>query len=561
MCAQESRMTAGFPRQEDGVGAVGTLGPDRWGIRDVPWLWGTRVKILFVIDGRVSLGRGYEFGLGLVLDTLRDRSFGWWLRFEVDVRRRDTNPAAPSSLDNFRFDQPGFSIDDYDQIWFFGDLPGIISNDPDVPDQVIEREENCPLSNKELRLVAGWMEHGGGVFAAGDHSLLGASMCSRIPRVRSMRKWLHAQGVPSFEGLDRHETLQQVLLGGYGTESDRVPQPIAPVYRRWISNDGISAHPLLSGEAGVIDRFPDHMHEGAVINEDDVIFDQPLGIPGYDREEYPVVPLETEPDIGSNEPTGFRPRPRVIAHGWTTHIEAFPRRFALISVYDGEPADIGRVVVDSTWHHWFSVNLIGFQDEAPGVYRGMQNYYRNVGLWLATPQQRASMLFAAVWGVVVGSQPGLFSPQQSVWDAGKRVVDVVGRTAPQCILAELVAPFLTELRNEQNRTIDEAIIPAAPVLPLEPMFTQAILGGIARQYVDLGQHHILEEVRGRSTTVDADAIRAKGLAGVADAQRELVAMLAETAANITARHDALSTELARTTIQRIPITTGPESHD
>jgi hypothetical protein len=50
-----------------------------WGIGLGPWAWATRVRILFVIDGRITIGRGSdEFGLGLVLDTLRDPSFAWW---------------------------------------------------------------------------------------------------------------------------------------------------------------------------------------------------------------------------------------------------------------------------------------------------------------------------------------------------------------------------------------------------------------------------------------------------------------------------------------------------
>ncbi len=67
----------------------------------------------------------------------------------------------------------------------------------------------------------------------------------------------------------------------------------------------------------------------------------------------------------------------------------------------------------------------------------MQNYYRNVGLWLATPEQRAAMLIAATWGA--GRQaPSAFSHALSIWEIGERVVDVIGRTAPQCIVSELV---------------------------------------------------------------------------------------------------------------------------
>ena len=91
-----------------------------WGISPPPWLWGVRLRILFVTDGRITAGYGAdEFGLGLVLDTLRDPAFAWWVRFEVDVVDRDT-------ANGFRFTKRGFDIDDYDG-WFFGDWPGEVT--------------------------------------------------------------------------------------------------------------------------------------------------------------------------------------------------------------------------------------------------------------------------------------------------------------------------------------------------------------------------------------------------------------------------------------------------
>ena len=88
------------------------------------------------------------------------------------------------------------------------------------------------------------------------------------------------------------------------------------------------------------------------------------------------------------------------------------KRFGLVGAYDGDSVGIGRVVVDSTWHHWFSYNLHGFQAANPAMYELMQAYYRNVGLWLATPAQRQSMVVAASWGIVV-SDPMAF-PAASV---------------------------------------------------------------------------------------------------------------------------------------------------
>lgn len=543
-----------------------------WGIGDVPWLWGTRIRILFVIDGRVSEGSGAEeFGLGPVLNTLRNRWFAWWVRFSVQVVRRD----PPSS---FRFTQDGFDPDTFDQIWFFGDWPGLDANPPTVTDDIIDRPQYSPMGDDELKILAEWMERGGGVFAAGDHSLLGASMCSRIPRVRTMRKWTRAQGVPSFADEDRHETLVHSAQGALAQEGDRWPQLIYPVLRFDTTvpfNLGGIPHPLLCGEHGVIDHFPDHMHEGSVVEDEDVELDRPLGIPGFDGVEYPTAPLVIGPthDIsaaahgglaglaggpGPGEvagPFGIRPRPHMVAHGLTTNRDAQPKRFGLIAAYDGDAAEVGRVVVDSTWHHWFSMNLVGFRDEAPGFYRGMQNYYRNVALWLATPEQRASMLLAATWGVLVGKQPGAFSQSMRIWELGERVVDVIGRTAPQCIVSELVAAVAVR-RSGREPGVGAAMADRPILMPGASIVNQAIVGGIASGLLDSAHRHIVERALGRDSRLDEDSIRRGGLDGIGAGKRALGELVAQSAAVLAGLADELSDRSGGGLAGEIPVGPG-----
>jgi hypothetical protein len=521
-----------------------------WGI-DWPnwphWPWTTRIRILVVIDGRITKGSGRsEFGLGLALQTLRDISFAYWVRFLVTVEDRDTG---------FRFTNAGFDIGRYDQVWFFGDWPGIDANRVGVPDSIIEKEAYGPMQPAELQIIAAWMNNGGGVFAAGDHTLLGASMCHKIPRVRSMRKWTHAQGVPSFEGPDRHETLVDVPDADSleDMEHDQYPQRIFPVFRRdsdWPLVFGHWPHPILCGKDGVIGHFPDHMHEGAVVEDNDVVVTDKL-LPGAATDEYPIIPIVVDPGATAGPPIGGdpsdinRPRPQVIAHGLTTHrpavleesiigghsppVRATPTRFAMIGVYDGDPVEVGRVVVDSTWHHWFSYNLVGLRDLAPGYYRNMQSYYRNIGLWLATPAQRASMLVWATWGALVGSQPGLFDPALGVYGMGERAVDVIGRTAPQCIVSELVGVLIRDRLATANAHF-RSTTPWEPALrPPVAMINRAIVGGIAIGMFDLVKHHITERARGRTPDIAPEEIRARGIEGIAIGTRELQATLATAA--------------------------------
>jgi hypothetical protein len=506
----------------------------KWGVLPGPWLWATHLRILFVLDGRIDSGRTSGcFGLGLVLDTLRDNSFAWWVRFEIDVVRRDDGVqrlCAPDSPDespasfNFRLTNAGFDIDEYDQIWFFGDFP---SNNPDDPSDA----KYSPLDNAELKLLAEWMDRGGGVFATGDHANLGASMCSRIPRVRTMRKWTAAQGVPPQHGPGRHETTQgaQGTVTTYAEEEDAVPQTIEPVYRPTATSIALRTwvpHPLLCARDGVIDRFPDHMHEGEVIAGDAVQLDQPLAIPGYAGVEYPAAV----------DPAESRPRPQVVAYGRTTpqwqHEDGpvNPKRFPLIGAYDGDPAGIGRVVVDSTWHHWFSVNLHGLRDLNPPVYGHMQAYYRNVALWLATPAQRDSMLFASAWGVVV-SDPMAFpmALRRNLWQVGEKAVDVIGRTATQCTLWGLVVNRL-DTKAVDGMSVPTALPPANPHPGVPPeLVVRAVVGGVATSLLEPALEY--HEARGRKRRLlDPELIARRAVEGVELGHRALLAAVRESAA-------------------------------
>ena len=177
-----------------------------------------RLKILMVVDGypgsflNISFSDSY-FGLATVADTLRNNP-EWWVKFDVTRAHRQTdsfkpNPATEPLLharygphfEGFRFTQPGFDINQYDQVWFFGAR----SNPNDT-----ER-----LSDAELEIIARWMDtKKGGVFATGDHADLGASLCARLPRARSMRRWTNTAApnvvpmpVPQNSGPNRHDTL------------------------------------------------------------------------------------------------------------------------------------------------------------------------------------------------------------------------------------------------------------------------------------------------------------------------------------------------------------------
>jgi hypothetical protein len=561
------------PQQPGGLAngvADATLDDDTsrlWGITRGPWLWAARVRILFVIDGRVLTTKSVRtFGLGLLLDTLRDESFAWWVRFEIDIAKREGRQVVIQSpgpyglkYSGFRFDQAAFDLDDYDQVWFFGDRPGKEADDAGVGDEIIRLARNHPLVDAELKIVATWMDGGGGVFAAGDHSLLGASMCSRIPRVRTMRKWTHAQGVPTFGGTTRHETLQPGTTTDVDVrEEDVFGQPIEPVFQTIGSPPFVLSrrpHPLLCAGGKVIDTFPDHMHEGEVIEDDDVELRRPLDIAGYDRDEYPLeLPIE-QPAAARGESGGGlkRTRPRVIAHGTTTNPENPGKRFALISTYNGDRAGIGRVVVDSTWHHWFSLNTRGFKDGNPALYTSIQAYHRNVALWLARPQQRVSALIAASWGAIAGVGPMAFQGPLSPWEIGERTIAVTALTLSSCMLTDIVvATFADDVA---------ALMSGAPGLAGAPLWSRladdlmnrAMVGGIGAALRDLALDHHDAYARGERPRLDPAEIRERAMRGANDGHRLLSEALSKAANDTAYLRDQLGAGLRAFAPESIPV--------
>jgi hypothetical protein len=394
----------------------------------------TTIKILVVLDGGISLTEGSSvFGVGRVVRLLRETTIGC-TRFLVDTARRENNAGGAPTYVNFRFDRMDGAepvINKYHEIWCFGFNPDNAAG----PDSNITQPGALPTSDAELKVLTQWMnDKRGGLLAIGDHDYLGASMCHRIPRIRSMRRWTNAQGVPPIGGAGnpdtalRHDTNQPFTaaqLSGTATipflaQEDTKPQTIDWV--PWISQQ-VSIfqlkqrpHPVLCHPVhGPIDVLPDHPHEGWCFEDADINLAAPLGIPTLTGDEYPMV-------------GGNRPHPTIIAHGTTTPnppylLEKGPspkKRFGMISVYDGHPANVGRVATDSTWHHWFDENIQAIEAAGGVNWAKISRYYLNVATWLAPPST-AHYCFAfevlASHFTYLGFQE--YSPRLNVFDLGK----------------------------------------------------------------------------------------------------------------------------------------------
>lgn len=468
-----------------------------------PWhLAPCRQKILIVVDGtnnsflNVTFGQLY-FSLSTVVETLKNNP-EWWAKFDITKAHRQNDPLGEADINGFRFTQPGFDINQYHQVWFFGAR----SNPNDTQ----------RLSDDELAIVSRWMdEQQGGVFATGDHADLGVSLCGRIPRVKSMRKWSFADGVPSPTGLNRHDTLRKGHNAVYtfNDESDDIPMntdvtrfPVpswSPFQLRSMP------HPVLCGTDGVIDILPDHPHEGEVVEP--AVLTNTFTFPGYaNKPEYPMV-------------AGLREKPYIIArarvqsdHTATSDTNkgaANGKTFGAIGAYDGHKANVGRVVVDSTWHHWFDVNLVG-RPLAPGAdpidpvtaadpksqgflataagqaaLARIKNYFRNVALWVSPPAKQNCMFMRATWGIFVRYPLAeQLSSRLPIWELGGYARDAIGRRASQCTLTEWLLPHIPV------KVIDQFRIPKPdPCLTCPPWDVIEIyaLGGVMRELLALSE--------------------------------------------------------------------------
>lgn len=371
-----------------------------------------RVKLLVVVDEEIGLSANPgDFGVGRVIRLLRESSVGC-LGFEVDIARRSLGalsedtaaPATSPRFTGFRFDSQRADgsriIDGYDEIWCFGFKPHAAFSFP-TNDAELDNASSIPATPAELGVLTAWMNAGGGLFGTGDHDFLGAPMCRRIPRLGTMRAWTNAQNVPPIQGPERIDTNRPfnaaeqagLELIENSRETDSLPQRIQwatwqSVGLPWVVRTRLRRpHPVLCHPTlGPIDVMPDHPHEGAVFDhvaQPDIALakiklDGSYAFPGAAGEDYPAV-------------AGIRPLPMVIAYGRTLATpplrhakgDIAAKRFGMISVYDGHRIDIGRVATDSTWHHWFNMNLSEIEAAGGDDWEKIRRYFLNLAVWLA----------------------------------------------------------------------------------------------------------------------------------------------------------------------------------
>ncbi|SHG79373.1 hypothetical protein [Ferrimonas marina] len=400
-------------------------------------------RILVVTDGPLD-EKDDPFGLSHFIEVLSATQIHG-MTPDVVYRHRESNQVFND-----------LSINTFDVVFLFGFNP-----------------TSSPLSSDALTRIKRFMQSGGGLFATGDHEDLGTGMCGDIPRVRSMRYWAKSEtpdgadssrittNLPGNDGVyvfeDQEDTHPQRLYPNYavGTDSLLVLLPGNQSPAR-------AVHPLIRfGGASTLHVYPDHPHEGECRIPEDL--STTFELDGEMEREWP----------GS----GFvfnRPRPRAVAYsmsagnGFTFSPDksaVVPRSFIALAAYDGHHADVGRVVTDSTWHHYVNINLKGMRpgNISNSDMRAIEAFWSNMASWLM-PKKTRLCLWPLLVVTTLLEHPILEEikiPELSLERTGElitlgeQIVDAVDES-PGSVASDLVADVMAQFgRNQSEPGIEE----------------------------------------------------------------------------------------------------------
>lgn len=392
------------------------------------------VHILIYADGDTS------FADLTHVTTLLESGPYPFVSFKVTTAHRDEDSVRLTDL----------NLDDFDQLWLFG-----FNGGPPLPAEERELVERFMTAKK------------GGVLVTGDHKPLGSALAETISRVGTMRRWnVEAEG----------PTRNSSLVDGNGNgsfnaqdESDDRPQIIH--YERFPIDapDGVKLqpHPVLSGPDGPIDVLPDHGHEGEAMAP--AVNDQNLAT--WPRNE-----------AGHQEP------PIVIAWGDVKDPAVQFKKFGVISVYNGHTVGVGRIIADSSWHHWLNSNLRSFEPTPQGqaALKKIDAYFLNCGAWLAPPEKQHEMRLTAWSSIVWANEIVEIPPDSPLTVFGQRAIKQLRRFASSCAVSEWVlGPDMFNKRLSNSNLAQVSECSSLFNLPLQQYLAGGILKALMTQ---VGSH-------------------------------------------------------------------------
>jgi hypothetical protein len=428
-----------------------------------PGKTGPTIRILLYTDDPINVTDDVvqDFSLGVMLQHLAAHAPTFAsLCVKLVSRNSNFNSHADRRLDDL------IKNGNFDQVWFFGTHQG---NRTNFTMEVLRGGPHSELDDSEVEVLENWMrvghqegQLGGGVLMTGDHAeprpadalppatgtgvgefwSLGRALGIHVPRAGKLRSW---EGPPSRNVQDSQNT--QVLSRGLSFEDvllqfDPVPQRL--ILETFDANgkpakDGLP-HPLFIYKAGTfIEVYPDHVHEGTVV-------------------------IPSDEDLAADAsiwPNSLAVKPQIVARGTDTSKRAV---VDLIAAYNGDRVDRGRIVADSTWHHYFNVNLNRFipPGEPNSSTDQIGQYYANLAIWLTPLAKRREMAQAMIsW---LASHPALLEERfledlsdgetsRMLMHVGERAHNLLAQVATQCEIHELLAAIVPAENRENVETL------------------------------------------------------------------------------------------------------------
>jgi hypothetical protein len=420
------------------------------------------IKILLYTDDPNGITTGQDtLDLGTMLDHL-DAHAPAFAQLDVQWLSRNSRDAE--------YKLTAKMLMGYDEIWFF---PVHQMNMERSAQLLPQGDAQSELDEAEVRDLTNWMRidekeglRGGGVLMTGDHANprpagsntgynrlcpdhsereltlgLGRALGRCVPRAGLLRKWEGKPTTIPAESFNTQDPVPGIDPDGPQLQLDENPLHLfLPRFdAKGNPSAGGLAHPLFFyKDTRWIRAFPDHLHEGAVI-------------------------LPKKLDLKLWPKSRFvHPKPQVVAYGIDN------RNFKLLNIlaaYDGDCVGLGRVVADSTWHHYLNENLRKFGPPAPEGSPGDQigQFYGNLAIWLAPLSKRREMAFAMFWWLarhlLVLEELRLAHDNDDLWDVdkvmgiGRAGYSVLAGVASPCEIHELLLAVVPDEYREKFETM------------------------------------------------------------------------------------------------------------
>jgi len=431
------------------------------------------IKILLYTDDPTLVVRqiAKDFGLGSMISHLETHQLAF-ANISITLKSRYPQLTAKPVQRINRLLEDEEKTEAFDQVWFFG-VHQINKKSFSLgiggggPDSELDKDEVEAL---RIRMDAGRL----GVLVTGDHANhrppdavenenspcadearrerflgLGRALSRCIPRAGQLRDW---EGEPTAN--PRHSINTQVVMfaANIDTETrfqeDQVPQQLILKTFNDAGRPSREGHPhplFLYKKGGAIQLFPDHLHEGETT------------IPKELNNEWITV-------------NGIRPKPRIIAFGLD---KRNGKKFKLMAAYDGDAVDAGRIVADSSWHHYFNENLRNFPPQSrvglPADQIGQ--FYANLVLWLTPKHKRKKM--ADTMSLWLAQQPTIAElagpvPSQHIdimVNTGRMAKLLLAEVASDCEIHELLQMIVPDryMRRHQSLYFPEKRFTLSPL--------------------------------------------------------------------------------------------------